>query len=118
MRLIPASSAAARKDSNERVTPGSPSEVVEKLTRSVPKNAASAAAADPLNELCPDVYAGNGGVGRSGVQVGSTSRIAVTGRHTSNENLHSQHTSEASAIATFNSANSRALSANPSFRSA
>ena len=55
----------------------------ENRTASVPKNAASAAAADPLNELCPDVYAGNGGVGNSGDQSGSASPIAVTGRQKS-----------------------------------
>src|SRR5262245_24894063 len=118
MRLIPASSAAELNDLNDRVTPGSPSEVEEKLTRSVPKNAASAAEAAPLNELCPEVYAGNGGVGNSGIHVGSLSRIAVTGRHTSNRYLQSQHTIAASAIATFNSANSRVLSIRFRFRSA
>src|SRR4051794_8650915 len=106
MRLIPASSAAALNLSNDRVTPGNPSEVVENFTRSVPKNAARTAAAAPLNELCPEVYDGNGGVGKSGVQSGSTSRIAVTGRQKSNENLHSQQMMEASAIATFRSAKS------------
>src|SRR6476660_9735513 len=110
MRLIPASFAAAENESNDRVTPGSASEVVENFTSSVPKRAASAAAPAPLKELCPDVYDGNGGVGRSGVQVGSASRIAVTGRHTSKWYLQSQQTMAASAIATFKSANSRALS--------
>src|SRR5688500_3739343 len=110
MRLIPASAAAELNESKARDTPGSPSEVVEKRTRAVPQNAASAAAAAARNGLCPDVYAGNGGVGNSGVHVGSTSRIAVTGRHTSNLYLHTQHTSDASAIATFRSANSLALS--------
>src|SRR5438093_13573521 len=107
MRLIPASSAAAVNESKDRVTPGRASEVVENFTRSVPKNAPSAAAPAPLKELCPEVYDGNGGVGNSGDQSGSTARIAVTGRQRSNENLQSQQTTEASAIATFNSANSR-----------
>src|SRR5437764_4780316 len=116
MRLRPASSAATENDSNDRVTPGSPSDVEENFTRSVPKKAASAAAAAPLNELCPDVYDGNGGVGRSGVQFGSAGRMAVTGLQKSNRYLQSQQIIPASAIATFNSANSRALSASVSFR--
>src|SRR5437762_1190420 len=110
MRLAPASFAAAENESNDRVTPGSPSEVVENLTASVPKNSLRAAAPAPLNELCPDVYDGNGGVAMSGVQVGSVARSAVTGRHTSNLYLHSQQIIAASASATFSSANSRALS--------
>src|SRR5438093_233082 len=107
MRLIPASSAAAQNPGYARVTPDKPSEVDENRTWSVPQKAARAAAAAPLNELCPDVYAGNGGVGRSGAQAGSASRAAVTGRHTSNWYLQSQQTTAASAIATFSRANSR-----------
>src|SRR4051794_15236696 len=110
MRLIPASSAAARNPANERDTPGSPSEVEQNRTSSVPQNAARTAAAAPLNELCPDVYAGNGGVGSRGVQHGSVTLAAVTGLHTSNMNLQSQQTTAASAIATLRRANSRAAS--------
>src|SRR5216110_2598670 len=112
MRLIPASSAAAQKPAKDRTTPGTPSEVEANRTSSDPKNAARAAAAAPLKELCPDVYAGNGGVTSSGDQPGSSpSRTAVTGRQTSKRNLHSQHTTPASAIATLSSAKRRALSA-------
>src|SRR5947208_2393668 len=98
MRLIPASAAASLKRWNERRTPGSASEVVVKLTSSVPKNFASAAAAAPLKVLCPEVYVGNGGVGKSGFHAGSAasfgffsavaSWIAVTGRQKSHLNLH------------------------------
>src|SRR3954468_21236802 len=115
---MPASSAAAQNPGYERTTPGSPSEVDVNPTRSVPKNAARAAAAAPLNELCPDVYAGNGGGGRGGVQGGGGSRAAVPGRHTSKWYLQSQHTTAASAIATFKVANSLAASPVPRFRSA
>src|SRR5436309_1986826 len=121
MRLMPASSAAARKPVNERFTPGDPSEVELKRTPSLPKNVASTAAAAPLKLLCPDVYAGNGGVGSSGDQSGSAvisgllrrfaERIAVTGRQTSNLYLQSQQQMAASASATFSIANSRAFSA-------
>src|SRR5262245_55176014 len=116
MRLIPASSAAALKESNGLVTPGSPSEVEENFTRSVPKKVARAVEAAPLNELCPDVYAGKGGVGRRGVHFGSTSRKAVTGRQKSKRYLQSQQMTAASAIATFRRANRRALSARSNFR--
>ena len=82
----------ARSPGTTGVTPGSPSDVDVNRTASVPKKAASTAAAAPLNELCPDVYAGNGGVGSSGVQrrVGLAGPRS-TGRHTSNRYLHSQH---------------------------
>src|SRR5436190_22929079 len=114
MRLIPASSAAAQKPAKDRTTPGTPSEVEANRTPSDPKNAARAAAAAPLNELCPDVYAGNGGVGSSGDQHGSSSWAAVTGRHTSKRYLQSQQTTAASAIVTFSRANRRAASPPPS----
>src|SRR5215207_5541118 len=100
MRLMPASFAASPNLENDLVTPGRPSDLVVNRTRSVPKNSARTAAAAPLNELCPLVYAGNGGVSNNGVQSGSAtraglfnlsaSRIAVTGRQTSKRNLQSQ----------------------------
>src|SRR5947209_6409485 len=121
MRLMPASAAAAEKLANERRTPGRPSEVVSKRTRSVPKKFASAAAAAPLKLLCPDVYAGNGGVSSSGVQLrsagaaglplSSDSRMAVIGRQNANVNLHHQHRIAVSAMLTFSSANRRAFCA-------
>src|SRR5262249_43221920 len=103
-----------------RLTPGNPSEVDSKRTSSVPKNRARAAAAAPENVLCPDVYDGNGGVGRGGSQFGSsgtvgaflcaTSRIAVIGRQNSLSNLMIQQTRPASARLRFSIAKRRALS--------
>src|SRR5262245_8910802 len=120
MRLMPASAAASLKRWNERTTPGMASEVEVKLTSSVPKNFASAAAAAPLKVLCPDTYDGKGGVFNSGVHCGSAAsfsffnsaalRMAVTGRQKSHLNLHSQQQMPASARATFKSAKSRAFS--------
>src|SRR6266568_981516 len=120
MRLMPASAAASLKLLNERTTPGSASEVVLKLTSSVPKNFASAPAAAPLKVLWPETYDGNGGVFNSGVHSASALSfsvfnsfalwIAVTGRHRSHLNLHSQQQIPASARATFKSAKSRAFS--------
>src|SRR5262245_58893967 len=93
MRLRPASCDAAEKLAYERVTPGRSSEVAVKLTLSVPKNPARAAAAAALTVLCPDVYDGCAGVTISGVQFGSARvsglpslsalRMAVTGRQKS-----------------------------------
>src|SRR4051812_20009512 len=90
MRLLPASSAAAQKRGNVRVTPGRVSDVLWKRTSSVPKKRASAVAAAPLKVLWPELYEGNGGVVSSGVQSrsgvvaaltsGSASRIPYTGR--------------------------------------
>src|SRR5205807_7904113 len=114
MRLSPASWAAAEKLSNDRATPGSPSEVMSNRTASVPNAAASTAAAAPLNELCPDVYDGNGGVSRSGCQSGSgvtsgspsrpAARTAVAGRQKSNRYLQSQQAIATSASATLSAA--------------
>ena len=91
---MPASAAAAAKPGNDRLTSGpSASLVTVNGTSSVPKNDASTVAAAALNVLWPLTYSGNGGVGRSGDQIGSASaavtatssawRIAVIGRHTS-----------------------------------
>src|SRR5215217_8912264 len=113
MRLTPASSAAAQNPEYARTARGRASEADVNRTSSVPKKVARAAAAAPLKELCPDVYAGNGGVGSSGDQRGSSSRAAVTGRHTPKRNLQSQQTIAASAIVTFSRANRRAVSAAP-----
>src|SRR5262245_30512494 len=116
---MPASAAASLNRSKERTAPGSASEVVLKRTSSVPKNFASAAAAAPLNVLCPDVYDGNGGVASSGVHSESAVnlsffnspavRIAVTGRQKSHLNLQSQQQIAASASVTLSSAKSRAF---------
>src|SRR5579871_1835406 len=111
MRLRPASSAAARKELNDRVTPGTPSEVTVKRTPSASQKSASTAAAAPLNVLWPDVYDGKGGVSSSGDHSLSASvsglpsasawRIAWTGRHRPYLNLQSQQTMAASARARF-----------------
>src|ERR1700761_6455519 len=90
MRLRPASSAAALKLSNERVTPGSVGEVTENESWS-PKKRASTSAPAALIVLCAPGYEGSAGVlPASGSQVGSATvarlpsvsarRIAVTGR--------------------------------------
>src|SRR5262245_35941575 len=82
---------ASEKLSNECVTPpGRLSVVSEKPTASVPKKAASTAAAAALWPLWPEIYEGWFGVTSSGVQVESgrvsglpsvsAARIAVTGR--------------------------------------
>ena len=55
MRLWPASAAAAEKLENERVTPGTPCEVVVKAVLSLPKTRAMIVAAAALNVLCPEV---------------------------------------------------------------
>ena len=68
MRLIPASSAAAQKLVNRRVTPGRPSEVVSKRSLSEPRTDARIVAPAPLKLLWPLVYDGNGGVAMSGSQ--------------------------------------------------
>jgi hypothetical protein len=80
MRLRPASSAAAEKLANERVTPGRPSELVVKLMSSVPKKDARIVAAAELKVLWPDVYDGNGGVVISGVHSASRSVSALPSR--------------------------------------
>src|SRR6266478_5651379 len=98
---MPASSAADQMLLNLRVTSGRPSEVVANLILSVPKDSASTAAAAELNVLCPETYAGNGGVFRSGSHFSSASasRIAVIGRQNSNVNLITQQRMPASARA-------------------
>src|ERR1700746_1003989 len=91
MRLRPASSAAARKLSNDRVTPGSAGEVTENDSWS-PKNRVSTSAQAALIVLCAPGYEGSAGVlPASGSQFGSATVaglpsvsagwIAVTGRH-------------------------------------
>ena len=70
MRLIPASSAIAMKLQNERSTPGSPSEVVVKLSL-LPKKLVKTVAAAPLKVLCPDRYSGKGGVSSSSFHAGA-----------------------------------------------
>src|SRR5262245_15086890 len=117
MRLCPASSAAAAKLANDRVTPGKSSVVSEKLVG--PNTASSTVLAAPLNVLCPDVYVGKFGVTSNGTHVASgvvaallswpASRIAVIGRHRLYWYLQSQATMPASASARSNSANSRAF---------
>src|SRR5687767_11824993 len=121
MRLAPDSSAAAQKLVNVRSAAAGFSDFRVKPTASVPKKSASTAAPAALKVLCPEVYAGNGGVGMSGVQFGSAAvsglpsasaaRMAVTGRHRSKAYLQSHEAIPASARAMFKSANSRAFSA-------
>src|SRR3954468_13431640 len=102
MRLCPASAAAWAKLEKWRGatwSAGSPRSL--KANRG-PKNAVRRVAAAALKVLCPEMYAGNGGVTRSGVQVGSATvgglpsrsawRIAVTGRQRLKAYLQSQAT--------------------------
>ena len=86
----------------------------------MPKKSARTAAAAPLTELWPEVYAGKAGVPRSGVQAASAavsglpssaaSRMPVIGRQKLNSYLASQQLMTASAMATLSAANSRAFS--------
>src|SRR5687767_3393949 len=118
MRLSPDSSAASEKLVYDRSGEFGVSDARVKAMSSVPQKSASTAAPAALTVLCPDVSAGNGGVGISGAQVGSaavsglpsSARIAVTGRQKSNSYLASQETIAASARARFSRANRRALS--------
>src|SRR5688572_26509465 len=116
---MPASRAASEKDEKLRETPGRSSEKVVNATSSVPKNAARTAAPAALNVLWPDVYSGNGGVTRSGVQPASFSvsargsrsppRMAVIGLQKWKVYLQSHDTIAASASAMFSTAKSRAF---------
>src|ERR1044071_155821 len=119
MRLCPASSAACERLVKLRVTPGSPSEVVENEIWSVPKNCDSNRALDALKVLCPDVYDGNGGVAMSGVQFVSASVsglpstsacwMPVMGRQLLYAYLVSHATMAASATVRLSSAKRRAF---------
>src|SRR5438477_11282692 len=114
MRLMPASSAACWKFANERVygCDRSPRDVNGTF---VPIKSLKTVAAPPLKVLWPDVYVGNGGVTRSGVQVlsavvaGLLSRsafwIAVIGRQVLSANFASQAAMAQSASAMLSSAN-------------
>src|ERR1700757_3256885 len=81
MRLRPASSAAARKLSNERVTPGSVGEVTENESWS-PKKRASTSAPAALIVLCAPGYEGSAGGGMGGGVAGGREpgRIGDGGR--------------------------------------
>src|SRR5437762_3206585 len=104
---MPASSAADEMLANLRVTSGKPSDVVANAILSLPNDWAKTAAAAELNVLCPETYAGNGGVSSSGVHFSSpsASRIAVIGRQKLKVNLITQHNTPASANAMLRCAN-------------
>ena len=118
MRLRPASCAAWLKLLKLRLTPGSVALVVVKALLS-PNAAASTLDAAALKVLWPETYSGCGGVISSGRHASSTevaallsrsaSWMAVSGRHKPKLYLASQQAMAASARATFNWANSRAL---------
>src|SRR2546430_13528604 len=92
MRLSVASSAAAERLSNERVTPGNTSDVTVKWSRSRLSTEMSTSNAAALITACAPGYEGSGVVlPTSGSHAGSltvlglssvsAARIAVTGRH-------------------------------------
>jgi hypothetical protein len=107
MRAFLTSSMAAEKLPKERFTPSNESEVMLKRVFS-PRRFESTAAAAPLKHEWADGYSGCGGIGSSGVHVGSAEvsgfpslsarGMAVIGLQKANVYLPSQQAMPASAI--------------------